>query len=381
MPRIAIEYTGAAQGAGVGRAIRSLTSELVARHPDFDYTLWLAGRSPIAHPVLPAVKLARTPLDPIWLTRLWHRLGVPLPVEWLSGACDVFFATDFALPPTRTPHTALFIHDLSYIRVPDAAAPPLKAYLDAVVPRSLRRAAQVVVNSEATRYDVAEYYDVPLDRITRVTFGAEAQFRPSIHPRSRLTALFPILERPYILAVGTVQPRKNYQRLIEALGLLRRAGIDIDLAIAGGKGWLDSPIFAAANHPEVVGHVHFLGHVADDLLPDLYTHARCFAMPSLYEGFGIPILEAMRAVRRSSRPICRPCPRPLAEPVCCATRTTPSRSLMPCNAPSPMRRGAPSTSHSVSSTSQATLGRRAQTIYGRCSTGCCARVLIDPTIV
>jgi glycosyltransferase involved in cell wall biosynthesis len=293
VPRIAIDYTSAAQGAGVGRAVRNLVGALLMNHPDLDYTLWAASGQPVQFPSAGTAKHVTTPIPPIWLTRLWHRLHIPLPVEWLCGACDVFFATDFALPPSKTSRTVLFIHDLSYVRVPDAAAPRLKAYLDAVVPRSLRRTAHVVVNSEATRLDVAEYYGVPIERISRLTFGVEPHFCVLPRQRATLTKHFPALQRPYILSVGTVQPRKNYQRLIQALALVRRAGFEVDLAIAGGQGWLDSPIFAASQQPEVSGHVHFLGHVPESLLPDLYAHAACFAMPSLYEGFGLPILEAM----------------------------------------------------------------------------------------
>lgn len=292
MARITIEYTSAAQGGGVGRSVRDLTAALLALDSSHEYTLWAASRQPVQLPH-PQAHIVRTPLDPAWLLRLWYRAHVPLPVEWLCGRTDVFFATDFALPPTQTRRTALFLHDLSYVRVPGSAAPSLKAYLDAVVPRSVRRAGHIVVNSQATRDDVAEYYSIPLDKITPVTFGVDPVFRPSASSRTEVLTRFPQLQRPYILAVGTVQPRKNYVRLIDALKIVRAAGQDVDLAIAGGKGWLDGDILAAAAQAGVREHVHLLGYVADDTLPLLYTHASCFAMPSLYEGFGLPILEAM----------------------------------------------------------------------------------------
>ncbi len=292
MAHIVIEYTSAAQGGGVGRSIRDLTAALLRQSSSHDYTLWVAGQKPTLT-TSPNAKIVHTPIDPVWLIRMWHRAHIPFPVEWLSGACDLFFATDFALPPTRTKNTALFIHDLSYIRVPDSAAPSLKAYLDDVVPRSLKRAARVIVNSQATRADVAEIYGIDPDKITPVTFGVDPIFRPSNQTRSVLAARFPALQRPYILSVGTVQPRKNYVRLIQSLKQIRAAGLDIDLAIAGGKGWLDADILAAAAESDIAGHVHLLGYVPDADLPLLYTHAACFAMPSLYEGFGLPILEAM----------------------------------------------------------------------------------------
>jgi glycosyltransferase involved in cell wall biosynthesis len=291
MARITIEYTGAAQGGGVGRSVRDLTAALLRQASQHNFTLWYAGQK--RDLALTPAHITHTFMDPIWLTRLWHRAHIPFPVEWLSGACDVFFATDFALPPTRTDKTVLLIHDLSYIRVPDAAFPALKAYLDNVVPRSVKRATHIVVNSQATKNDVVELYGVEPSKITPLTFGVSPIFRRITQPRSAVTAIFPVLERPYILAVGTVQPRKNYIHLIEALKILQRTGHDVDLVIVGGKGWLSDPIYEAANAPDIRQHVHMLGHVEDTQLPLLYSHAACFAMPSLYEGFGLPVLEAM----------------------------------------------------------------------------------------
>jgi len=292
MARIAIDYTSAAQGGGIGRSIRDLTAALLSLNSPHQYTLWYAGQKRAVN-APPSAQIAHTPINPLWLVRMWYRAHIPLPVEWLSGACDLFFATDFALPPTRTQHTALFIHDLSYIRVPDSAAPSLKAYLDDVVPRSLKRASHVIVNSQATRVDVTELYGIEPSKITPVMFGVDPIFHPSSRPRTELITQFPALSRPYILAVGTVQPRKNYIRLIQAVKQIRAAGLDVDIAIAGGKGWLDTDILAAAGASDMIDHVHWLGYVPDADLPMLYTHAACFAMPSLYEGFGLPILESM----------------------------------------------------------------------------------------
>jgi glycosyltransferase involved in cell wall biosynthesis len=90
-----------------------------------------------------------------------------------------------------------------------------------------------------------------------------------------------------------VQPRKNYGRLIEALSHLRERGLDVNVVIAGGRGWLEDPIYAAIEQYGTSEHVHFIGFAADEDLPALYSGAVCVALPSLYEGFGLPILEAM----------------------------------------------------------------------------------------
>ncbi len=100
-------------------------------------------------------------------------------------------------------------------------------------------------------------------------------------------------ETPYIFSIGTVQPRKNYGRLIQALARIRASGFDIQLVIAGGRGWLEDSIYDTIHQEKMQDHVHFIGFVDEDDLPSLYHGALCLAFPSLYEGFGLPILESM----------------------------------------------------------------------------------------
>jgi glycosyltransferase involved in cell wall biosynthesis len=295
MARVAIEFTPAvAQGGGVARSVHEMTAALLSAAVH-DYTLFIAGTAPIPPDIAayqPSVRYAA--LDSLTLTRLWHRLRVPLPVEVFAGRTDLYFATDFALPPTlpRT-RTAIFIHDLTYVRVPNAAVPELVGYLNAVVPRALKRADVVIVNSEATKTDIIDIYGTPPEKISTIQFGVHPHFTPSKKPLAALRAKYSLPQQPYILTVGTVQPRKNYARLIEALAVLRAEGIDATLVIAGGKGWMETPIFETVARLKLEPYVRFLGYVDDSDLPALYTHAAAFAMPSLYEGFGLPVLEAM----------------------------------------------------------------------------------------
>lgn len=295
MARIAIEFTPAVtQGGGVARSVHEMTAALLAasRH---DYTLFIAGDSPLPVDIdrfNPNVR--RSPVSSIMLTRLWHRLRLPLPVETFTGQQDLFFATDFALPPLkRRTRSAVFIHDLTYVRVPEAAVPSLVAYLGAVVPRSIQRADVVIVNSEATKADIVETYGTPPDKVIPVQFGVHKRFAPSNVPLGVLRDKYSLPDGSYLLAVGTIQPRKNYARLISALRQLREGGMEISLVIAGGRGWLDSPIYASVQAGKLEPYVKFLGYVDDWDLPALYSHAEVFVMPSLYEGFGLPVLEAM----------------------------------------------------------------------------------------
>ena len=299
MASIAIDYTPAyEQGGGIGRYVRELVAALSRLDNDTDYRLFVAGatRDKLLFPPAPNFIWKPSPIPPIWYARLWHRARLPIPVEIITGKVNLYHATDFVLPPTlpRT-RTLLTVHDLSFIRVPDAASPNLRAYLDAVVPRSVRRADHVLADSTATKNDLIELYDTPPEKITVLLSGVDARFThvDDVTARQAVREKYHIPGRPYILAVGTVQPRKNYGRLIQALARLRAQRHDVDLVIVGGRGWLEDPIYETIRTTDMRDHVHFTGFADDADLPALYSEAVCVAVPSLYEGFGIPVLEGM----------------------------------------------------------------------------------------
>lgn len=297
-PRIAIDYTPAhEQGGGIGRYVRELISALALTAPDSaDYRLFVAGapRNSAAPPHLDAFKWCPTPITPRWWARIWHRAHIPLPVETFVGRVDVYHATDFVLPPTL-PHTKtiLTVHDLSFVRVPESASPKLKRYLDRVVPSSVRRANLVLADSQATRDDLIALYHTNPAKIHVLLSGVDARFAPATSDEQALRRKYNIPLRPYIFSVGTVQPRKNYARLMQAVARVRARGHDVSLVIAGGKGWLEDPIYAAIREANMQDHVHFIGFADEQDLPALYTYAACTAFVSLYEGFGLPILESM----------------------------------------------------------------------------------------
>lgn len=312
MARIGIDYTAAArQGAGIGRYARELVSALLRRPGDHRYTLFAAVGGLADHRwrervAGTGVRIRTLPLSDDWMARLWHRLRLPIPVEVVTGPLDVFYSPDFVLPPTRRgTRTVLTVHDLSFLHYPQHFVPSLAAYLNRVVPRSVARADRVLADSEATRSDLIVYWDVPPEKVTVLYSGVDARFRPQPQPQPQPQAerveeaqawerrrlrRYGIGERPYVLSVGTIQPRKNYLRLIRAfVGLPVCAGWQ--LVIAGGQGWLCDDVLAeAARHGE---RVRITGFVADEDLPALYRQAALFVFPSLYEGFGLPVLEAM----------------------------------------------------------------------------------------
>ncbi|MBI5927860.1 MAG: glycosyltransferase family 4 protein [Chloroflexi bacterium] len=297
---IAIDYTAAyEQGAGIGRLVRDLVEGLAALDHQTPYKLFVAGTERTKLPAVPGPNFTWKPtrVTPLWFARLWHRAQVPLVAEAFVGPVALFHATDFTLPPTLpSTKTILTVHDLSFVRTPETAPPVLKIYLDKVVPRSVRRADHVIADSQATKDDLIELYGTSPDKISVLLSGVGPRYVPMVDP-AQLTAVrqryhIPA-DRRYIFSIGTVQPRKNYERLMEALALLGPAFEDVMLVIAGGKGWLDDPIFETVKRLGLQGRVFFTGFADDADLPALYSGATVTAYVSLYEGFGFPVAESM----------------------------------------------------------------------------------------
>ncbi len=299
MSRIAIDYTPAyEQGGGIGRYVRELTSALSKLDTTTNYKLFVLGAHPNDLPERPNTNFVWKPtrLPPRWSARLWHRARLPIPVELFTGRVELFHATDFVLPPTLpATKTLLTVHDLSFIRVPDTASPPLKAYLDTVVPRSVNQADHILADSQATKDDLIELYGTSESKITVLLSGVDERFKPVTESQSlkKILAKHGLSNKVYLLSVGTVQPRKNYSRIIHALARLREQGLDIHYAIVGGKGWLEDEMYQTIEDTRLQDYVHVLGFVDDEDLPALYTGSESLIITSLYEGFGLPILEAM----------------------------------------------------------------------------------------
>ena len=302
--RIAIDYTAAArQSAGIGRYARELIHTVLSAQTGHHFTLmaataglgarWQQEQQRLREIVSPAsLTLRALPLTDDWMARLWQRLRLPIPAEWITGRADCFYSPDFVLPPLlhNTP-ALLTVHDLSFLRHPETFPPALRAYLERAVPRSVARADRILADSDATRNDLIRLLDADPAKVTTHYGGVSPRFSPEATSgeRRRLQTQYSIGEFPYILAVGTVQPRKNYVRLMEACDPLAEKR-DLNLIIVGRPAWLSEPIVEAA---ESRPHVHLMGFLADADLPALYRQAAVLAFPSVYEGFGFPPLEAM----------------------------------------------------------------------------------------
>ncbi len=298
--RVGIDYSPAVnQQAGIGRYTRSIVSELAELDQENEYFLFYPSRKlnqeVFAPPKAPNFQRVEIPVSDQSLTALWFRLGVPLPVDLFTGRVDVCHFPDFTLPPIRSGKTVLTVHDLSFLVHPEYAERGLRQYLERVVPPSVAGASLVLADSESTSNDLMVLLDVPPERVEVLLPGVEPRFAPVVDEA--------VLERtrrkyhisfPFILTVSTIEPRKNLIGLLKAFSSFKRMSESPHkLVIGGGKGWLYQEVFATAKAIDVADDIVFLGYVADEDLPALYTMSDLFAWLSFYEGFGLPVLEAM----------------------------------------------------------------------------------------
>lgn len=303
LPRIGIDVTPAVtQGGGIGRYTRELVRALVKTPGkiDRDYVLFSAKQPedlPVPDPVPSGqnVTYLQAPLSPKWLYRLWYRLNVPAPVQLITGQLDLFYSPDFVLPPVSGEiPTLLTVHDLSFVHFPDAFPPALVRYLNRVVPSSIYRASHILADSKTTKDDLVSIWSVPPQKITVLYSGVSQAFRP-VTGKERIKKVrkkYSLGDWPFVISVGTLQPRKNYELLIRAFKPVAEKS-PLRLLIAGGKGWLFEQMLAEVEAQGLGNRVIFLGFVDDSDLPALYSEATLFLFASLYEGFGLPLLEAM----------------------------------------------------------------------------------------
>ncbi len=299
--RVTIDYTSAiAQNAGIGRYTRSLVDALARVDGETDYTLFSVERPTPTRGFPSATTAPRMrprvfPVGNRYATIAWQRLRLPAPVELVAGGSRVFHGPDFTLPPTLGARRVVTIHDLAFLTHPELAFPKLAAYLQAVVPRTVRSAHRIIAVSQRTADDLVARLGTPPEKISVIPLGVDHAVR-RVTDSARIAELEARmgLRHPFILAVSTIEPRKNYERLIAAFAQARQApdGPQM-LALAGRKGWLYDGVFAAVKRYDLGDAVNFLDFVADGDLPTLYTAADALAMPSIYEGFGIPVVEAM----------------------------------------------------------------------------------------
>ncbi|BDO42865.1 glycosyltransferase family 1 protein [Cellulomonas sp. NTE-D12] len=276
---------------GVGRYVRALLGEL----PDAADHRWPGARVEVSTWSWRGRRIAQLPrgvtqrglrVPARALQALWQRAQVP-PVEALVGRTDVFHGTNFVSPPTLRAREVITVHDLTYVTHPGTVSAASLAYRH-LVPRALRRGAHVVTPSDAVAQDVREHYGLAADRVTATRLGVDASWSAATPlPARRRDELG--LPADYVVFVGSLDPRKNLPRLLEAFRAARSGGDVPDLVLAGPAGREES----LAGVPGT----HLTGWLDEPDLQGLVAGSAGLVLPSLDEGFGLPVLEALAAGR------------------------------------------------------------------------------------
>ncbi|HMP76239.1 MAG TPA: glycosyltransferase family 1 protein [Kiritimatiellia bacterium] len=220
----------------------------------------------------------------------WKYLNWP-PYDWFAGPADVYHFPNFIRPPLPRGASVVTIHDVAFLRHPDTIENRNLAYLKKHIHQTLRRANAVITVSKFTAREVRDLLEVPEERLHAIPSGLDpAMHRPAPEAIRAFRARHE-LARPYLLSVGTLEPRKNFPFLIEVFE--RMTKFDGDLVIAGRRGWKYQPVLSRIERSTRRSRIRLLEDVPEADLPALYAGAELFALPSFYEGFGFPPLEAM----------------------------------------------------------------------------------------
>jgi glycosyltransferase involved in cell wall biosynthesis len=268
---------------GVGRWTAGVIGGLSRHAPTWDIALTIVTREPVA--IDPSTFGPNVTLRNVRFPERGFRralvLGLAPRIERFAGRSDVMLGPGFVTWPGRHARIPV-IHDLAWLTHPESVQPRNLAYLRLMIPRVVRNAAGLVTVSDSVRDEIAERFEFDPARIFVVPNGCVPQ--PPL----------PIEQRDHLLFVGTFEPRKNLERVLEAYRLVRAERPDVpDLVVVGGPGWRGAE--ELQRNAESTDGVRTLGYVDDEHLALLYRQARMLVFPSLYEGFGLPIIEAMAA--------------------------------------------------------------------------------------
>jgi glycosyltransferase involved in cell wall biosynthesis len=308
--------------SGIGRYTRSLVETLVKLAPEERWVLYL-DRPARDLPADVEARVLPWPRRLLWTLWAAPRDLARRPVDLFHGV------TGFELPDARGVPSVTTVHDLVPFRFPRLVPRRHRWAVRCLLGGALRRARRVIAVSNATRDEVLARYRLPPERVTVVPEAAGPHFAPPPEAEVRRVRERYGLGEPYVFFVGLHEPKKNLPALLDAVARLRAGGAwgSTSLALAGAPGWGTSELGARVARLDLDRVVKLLGPVSDLDLPALYAGAQAFVFPSLWEGFGLPVLEAMAAgapvvaSRRGALPevtagaalLVEPSPAPLAE--------------------------------------------------------------------
>jgi glycosyltransferase involved in cell wall biosynthesis len=280
--------------AGIGRYAGSLAGALAQRWPD-RIALFFNRSGRVALPP----ELGSSPARSIragykpWRMAVWAGNLAGLSFKRLVPGAELFHATEHLLPPMGDLPLVLTVHDMIFKRFPQHQKRLNYWYLNAAMPLYCRRADAIITVSQSSKRDIVADYGLDPDKVTVIYEAASPGFRPAAAMAiDRARRRYHLPDR-YLIHVGTIEPRKNLSRLVEALRGLRDGGLSIPLVVVGARGWLYEGFFQRLEALDMGDAVHFPGYVADEDLAALYGGATATIMPSVYEGFGLPVLESM----------------------------------------------------------------------------------------
>lgn len=292
--RICIDIQAAiGQQAGVGRYARCLAEELARGHRGHELGLFYFDfkRRGTGLDIPSAGQRCVRWCPGRVVQKAWKTFGFP-PFDWLAGKFDLYHFPNFVRPPLSQGKSVVTIHDVSFMRHPETTESKNLSYLRSQIANTVARADAIITDSFFSKGEIEQLLGVDPDRVFAVHLGLDSD-RHEVDAESRQAMRSRYgLERPYVLSVGTLEPRKNYNHLIDVFERLK--GFDVDLVIAGMLGWKYEPILARVKSSSIKERIRVLEFVDERHLQSLYADAHLFAIGSLYEGFGFTPLEAMQ---------------------------------------------------------------------------------------
>lgn len=290
--RVALDATPlVGQGTGVATFVRGVLGALAAQTEVevSTYGLTWRGRSALAAALPRGLPLARRPMPARPLIEAWARAAWP-PAQWWTGPVEVVHGTNFVVPPAGRAAAVVTVHDLTAVRFPQLCTPASRRYPD-LVRAAVARGAWVHTPSQFVAEEVVGLLGAPAERVRAVGSGVEPPAAAGDAARGWELAG----SRRYVLAVGMVEPRKGLPDLVRAFDRIATERPDLALVIAGPDGWGSEAFTAAVAMARHGGRIRRLGWIDAAARADLLAGAALLAMPSVYEGFGFPALEAMAA--------------------------------------------------------------------------------------